>query len=49
LGAAGAWLVALYVQARDHNRRQMIEQCLPRDREEAEFFARCWTTGRAKH
>ena len=49
LAAAGAWTAAWQTQAHDRNRRKLIEQCLPRDREEAEFFAQCWSTTRAKH
>jgi len=49
LAAAGACSAACQTQAHARSRRQMMEQCLPRSREEAEFFARYWTAGRTRH
>ena len=49
LALAGVSAVAWQTQARDRSRREMFDQCLPCDREQAEFFAKCGGTGRVRH
>ena len=47
LGLAAARACSAACQTQAHARSR--EQCLPRSREEAEFFARYWTAGRTRH
>jgi hypothetical protein len=40
--------VVRFESARLSQRRKFIEACLPRNDEEAAFFAQCWSAGRVK-